>query len=106
MLHINNFDQKTGDFKPYNDLNQFDDDDQHSGNSNRSSIDIGPMDTFLHKIYAFVRKFMGDVPWLRDNFILNFKRTTSISMYFDISCYEVLSDAVEIRRNQPSLFYP
>ncbi|CAG8807211.1 19021_t:CDS:1, partial [Racocetra fulgida] len=26
------FDQKTGDFKPYNDLNSFDDDNQHSGN--------------------------------------------------------------------------
>ncbi|CAG8463050.1 7687_t:CDS:2 [Racocetra fulgida] len=93
----NNFDQQTGDFKPYNDLNQYDDDDRHSGNSNPSSIDIDPMDTFLHKIYAFVRKFMRDVPWLRDNFMLN----------FNITCDGVLSDvAVEIRRNQPSLFYP
>ncbi|CAG8526896.1 28315_t:CDS:2 [Racocetra persica] len=97
----------TGDFKPYNDLNQYDDDDRHSGNSNPSSIDIDPMDTFLHKIYAFVRKFMRDVPWLRDNFMLNFRRTPSIAMDYDITCDGVLSDvAVEIRRNQPSLFYP
>ncbi|CAG8786824.1 29055_t:CDS:2 [Gigaspora margarita] len=64
------FDHQNGDYKPFDDLNQYDD-DRHSENSNRSSIDLDSTDIFLQKIYAFVRKFMKDVPWLRENFLKN-----------------------------------
>ncbi|CAG8530134.1 hypothetical protein C2G38_2034780 [Gigaspora rosea] len=96
------FDHQTGDYKPFDDLNQYDD-DRHSENSNQSSIDLDPSDIFLQKIYAFVRKFMKDVPWLRENFLLSIR---DYNNYNTINCDGVISDvAVEIRKNQSPLLY-
>ncbi|CAG8476938.1 12193_t:CDS:2 [Dentiscutata erythropus] len=92
-----NFDPQTGDYKPFDDLNQYDDDDRFSGNSNRSSIDIDPSDIFLQKLYAFVRKFMKDVPWLRENFMMSICRD-----YDTVSDGGISDVAVEIRKNQSS----
>ena len=38
--------------------------------SNRSSVaDFDPTDIFLNKIYAFVRRFIRNLPWLQENFL-------------------------------------
>jgi len=66
--------------------------------SNRSSvIDFDPTDIFLNKIYAFVRRFIRNVPWLRENFLTN--RAIPSSMGLDAFNDGVFSDVVvEVRK--------
>jgi hypothetical protein len=65
--------------------------------SNRSSVtDLDPTDIFLNKIYAFVRRFIRNLPWLRENFLANWKRTSSPLDTFNDG---VFSDVVvEVRK--------
>jgi hypothetical protein len=65
--------------------------------SNRSSVaDFDPTDIFLNKIYAFVRRFIRNLPWLRENFLANWKRSSSPLETFSDG---VFSDVVvEVRK--------
>ncbi|RIA94583.1 hypothetical protein C1645_817744 [Glomus cerebriforme] len=65
--------------------------------SNRSSVvDFDPTEIFLNKIYAFVRRFIRNLPWLRENFLANWKRSSSPLDTFNDG---VFSDVVvEVRK--------
>ena len=59
--------------------------------------DFDPTDIFLNKIYAFVRRFTRNVPWLRENFLTN--RAIPSSMGLDTFNDGVFSDVVvEVRK--------
>ncbi|CAG8443932.1 5354_t:CDS:2 [Scutellospora calospora] len=66
--------------------------------------DSNSMDIFLNKIYAFVRRFLKDVPWVRENFPLNFRRAPLNTIDFD-PCDGLFEVTVEVRKNQSPLFY-
>lgn len=80
------------------DFQSYDYDDKHFSetSSNRSSIiDCDPTDIFLNKIYAFVRRFVRNTPWLRENFLTNRVRPSPLGLDSD----GVFSDVVvEVRK--------
>lgn len=69
--------------------------------SNRSSIiEIDPTDIFLNKVYSFVRRFIRNHSWLRENFLMNLRvRSPLMPMGFGTFNDGVFSDiAVEVRK--------
>jgi hypothetical protein len=69
--------------------------------SNRSSVaDFDPTDIFLNKIYAFVRRFIRNLPWLRENFLANLRRSSPMDTFNDgVFSDGVFSDVVvEVRK--------
>lgn len=93
------------------DFQNFDYDDKHSmemenltnysdAGSNRSSIaDFDPTDIFLNKIYAFVRRFIRNLPWLRENFLANWRRSPMDTFNDGVFSDGVFSDVVvEVRK--------
>ncbi|GBB97552.1 hypothetical protein RclHR1_00300031 [Rhizophagus clarus] len=91
------------------DFQTYDYDDKHSmemenlttyseTGSNRSSVaDFDPTDVFLNKIYGFVRRFIRNLPWLRENFLANWRR--SMDLNEGIFSDGVFSDVVvEVRK--------
>ncbi|CAG8696408.1 4819_t:CDS:1, partial [Acaulospora morrowiae] len=75
--------QQTEDFNTFNDCQYVEKDDKRTINlnnyyasysdSDRSSVmpEIDPVDVFMNKIYAFVRRFKRNVLWLGENFLAN-----------------------------------
>lgn len=74
--------------------------DSHtSRGSNRSSVilEIDHTDIFLNKVYAFVRRFIKNVPWLRENFAMSLR-----TRYPAIPLEAAFSDVVvEVRKDNP-----
>ena len=88
-----------GDFQSYDnyeDKHNMEANFSETGSNRSSIIDYDPTDIFLNKIYAFVRRFIRNVPWLRENFLTNRARSP---MGFDSLNDGVFSDVVvEVRK--------
>ncbi|RHZ75944.1 hypothetical protein Glove_208g110 [Diversispora epigaea] len=76
-----------------------------AGNSNRNStvLEVDHTDIFFNKVYAFVKRFIKNVPWIRENFAMHLRARgiTGVPspMGFEFSEGAFSDVTVEVRKN-------